>query len=102
MTRSPFIPFDIKTLAVLFAALLLFAQGMAQAHVVEFGSDHEHDGVACSVSVLGEDQAVAPVPLETETPPVDESPVVALTPTKSVTFQNAHPCRAPPPRAPPH
>ncbi|GLQ25078.1 hypothetical protein GCM10007853_29520 [Algimonas ampicilliniresistens] len=102
MTRSPFIPSGMKTLAVLFAALFMFAQGMAQAHVVEFGASHEHDGVACTVSVLGEDQAIAPVPLETETVPVDESPVITLRPTKTVTFQNAHPCRAPPPRAPPH
>ena len=97
MSRFPF----IKTLTVLFAALFLFSQGMAQAHVVEFGAGHEHDGVACSVSVLGEDQAVAPLPLETETVPVDESPVLTLTLTKTVAYKNAHSCR-PPPRAPPH
>ncbi|MGJ8560266.1 MAG: hypothetical protein ACSHX3_08525 [Litorimonas sp.] len=98
MTRSPL----IKTLAVLFAVLFLFAQGSAQAHAVEFGASHDHDGVACSVSVLGEDQIIVPTPLELETPPVSETPVVTLTPTKAVTFMTAHPCRAPPPRAPPH
>lgn len=98
MTRSPF----IKTLAVLFAALFLFAQGMAQAHIVEFGTIHDHDGVACSVSVLGEDQALVPAPIETITPPVIETPTITLHPTKSVTFAATHPARAPPPRAPPH
>jgi len=98
VTRSPF----IKTLAVLLAALFLFAQGMASAHVVEFGTDHDHDGVACSVSVLGEDVAVAPVPLETQTIPVNETPVAAVGPTKTVVFASHHPARAPPPRAPPH
>lgn len=98
MPRSPF----IKTIAVLFAALFLFAQGMASAHVVEFGTNHDHDGVACSVSVLGEDQAIVPAPLETVTVPVSETPVVTLSPTQVVTFTTAHPCRAPPPRAPPH
>lgn len=98
MTRSPF----IKTLAVLFAALFLFTQGMAQAHIVEFGTSHDHDGVACSVSVLGEDQAIVPAPLELNTVPVSETPVITLSPTKAVTFTTAHPCRAPPPRAPPH
>jgi hypothetical protein len=92
----------IKTLAVLFAALFLFAQGMASAHTVEFGTNHAHDGVACSVSVLGEDVAVTPVPLETVTIPVDETPVVTLSPTKTVAFDSTHPARAPPPRAPPH
>lgn len=92
---------NIKTLAVLFAALFLFAQGMASAHVVEFGTNHDHDGVACSVSVLGEDIAVAPVPLETQTNPVAEAPLVAVSPTKTVAFDSNHPARAPPPRAPP-
>jgi hypothetical protein len=96
--RSPF----IKTLAVLFAILFLFAQGTAQAHAVEFGTSHDHDGVACSVSVLGEDQAIVPAPLETPTVPVSETPTVTLSPTKRVVFTTAHPCRAPPPRAPPH
>lgn len=98
MTRS----LNIKTLAVLFAALFLFAQGMAQAHIVEFGTNHDHDGVACSISVLGEDLAIVPAPLETVTIPVNETPVVMLSPTKAITFTTAHPCRAPPPRAPPH
>lgn len=98
MTRSPF----IKTLAVLFAVLFLFAQGMASAHVVEFGTSHDHDGVACSVSVLGEDQTVVPAPIETITPPVVETPIIKLGPTQAVTFAATHPARAPPPRAPPH
>jgi len=97
VTRPP----AIKTLAVLFAALFLFAQGMAQAHIIEFGGDHEHDGVACSVSVMGEDPVVIPVPLELTTPPVVETPTVQLSPTKAIAFQTVHPCRAPPPRAPP-
>jgi hypothetical protein len=92
----------IKTLAVLFAALFLFAQGIASAHVVEFGTNHDHDGVACSVSVLGEDVAVAPVPLETQTVPVSETPIISVNLTKTVAFASNHPARAPPPRAPPH
>lgn len=98
MTRVPY----IKTLAVLFAVLFLFAQGSAQAHAVEFGTNHDHDGVACSVSVLGEDQTIVPAPLELATVAVSETPVVTLSPTKAVTFKAAYPCRAPPPRAPPH
>jgi len=98
VSRSP----TFKTLAVLFAALFLFAQGMASAHIAEFGTTHDHDGVACSVSVLGEDQAVIPAPIETPTVPVIETPVLKLNPTKVATFTTTHPARAPPPRAPPH
>lgn len=87
---------------VMFAALFLFAQASAQSHAAEFGIDHDHDGVACSVSVLGDDKAPLPAPLETEAPIVVEVPAPALRPTHLVAFTNTHPCRAPPPRGPPH
>jgi hypothetical protein len=98
VSRSP----TLKTLAVLFAALFLFAQGMASAHIAEFGTTHDHDGMACSVSVLGENQAVIPAPIETPTVPVVETLPVTLSPTKIAAFTATHPARAPPPRAPPH
>ncbi|MFB9373938.1 hypothetical protein ACFFUB_08205 [Algimonas porphyrae] len=97
MTRPPV----IRSIAILFAALFLLGQGLASAHTVEFGGDHDHDGVACTVSVLGEDAALLPVPLETQTAPVEETPLIAVQPTGAVLFDSAHPCRAPPPRAPP-
>jgi hypothetical protein len=81
--------------------MFLLGQGAAQAHMIEFGSDHEHDDVACSVMVLADDEAIAPEPLEIETPKVLEGPVLALSPTRISLLKPSHPCRAPPPRAPP-
>lgn len=110
----------IKTLSVLFAALFLFAQAMAQAHIIEFGPNHSHhhdfvefspnhhhdnneksDGATCFVMILGEDGAVIPNPPETDTPQVLEVPVIAIQPTRMVTFDGTLLSRAPPPRAPP-
>lgn len=97
MSRLPF----IKTLAVLFVALFLFAQGMAQAHTIEFGDQHDHDGVACSVSILGEDKTLLPAPIDIDVPVPVETLILVLEPTKAIEFLSVHPSRAPPPRAPP-
>lgn len=98
MLRLPFIRF----FAILVAVLFLLGQGVASAHTAEHGDHHDHDGVACTVSVLGEDAVVLPAPLEGHTAPVEENPVVALNPTRVHAFTSNHPNRAPPPRAPPH
>lgn len=91
----------IRLLAVTIAALFLLAQGLSYAHAAEHGADHDHDGVACAVVVLGEDGADLPLPAITQTAPVAQNPQLRLEPTRTVGFDTTPPCRAPPPRAPP-
>ena len=93
--------FEIRSIATLFALLFLVGQGVAYAHTIEYGENHTHDGVACSVSVLGEDDVVIPVPPETQTLPADHPPVIDFPIIQTVTFQSVNPLRGPPPRAPP-
>ncbi|WP_298918649.1 hypothetical protein [uncultured Algimonas sp.] len=98
MTRLPL----IRGLAILFAALFLLGQGLAQAHDAEHGLGHSHDGVPCAVSVLGEDKAELTVPPSLDAPVVDHGPDITPRPTPLATFHDARTCRAPPPRAPPN
>ena len=91
----------IRFFVALFALLFLVGQGVAYAHTIEYGENHTHDGVACSVSVLGEDDVVIPSPPETQTPTEDHPPVIDFPMVQTVSFQSVNPLRGPPPRAPP-
>lgn len=80
---------------------LLAVQSFSTAHASVHGDDpHEHDGVACAVLVLGEDElAVLPEidpPVFISAVPI-ETYFAAFTPTLYISPQG----RAPPPRAPP-
>lgn len=97
MTRSA----AIRFVATLLAFLFLLGQGLSYAHTIEYGDNHDHDGVACSVSVLGEEDVDLPVPLETVTVPEDHAPVADYPIVETESFDSANPLRGPPPRAPP-
>ena len=91
----------IRFFVTLFALLFLVGQGVAYTHTIEYGENHTHDGVACSVSVLGEDDVVIPTPPATQMLPADHPPVIDFPIVQTVSFQSANPLRGPPPRAPP-
>ena len=93
--------FGIRLIATLLATLFLLGQGLAYAHTIEYGPQHDHEGAACTVSVLGEDEAVVPAPLETLSLPEDHAPIIDLPIVRSVPFTSVNPLRGPPPRAPP-
>ncbi|MGB6230369.1 MAG: hypothetical protein WBF53_09625 [Litorimonas sp.] len=94
-------PILIRVMAVCLAALFLLGQGVAQAEALEHAVDHDAECVACPVTILAEDPAPLPDPVEVEAPIVVLQLPVALTQTRTVRFVSAHPGRAPPPRAPP-
>ncbi len=90
-----------RHIGLLIAALFLLLQGVASAHAGMNTLDHDHDGVACSVTVMAEDQAVAPEPVVIDTPIPAEQPAIAHTlPTAERVASRFEP-RAPPPRGPP-
>ena len=97
MMHSPL----IKTIWVLFAALFLSAQGLAQAHSVTAGdAEHSHDGVVCEVCLAGIQQITTEPPLTFSTPfnpPVRMDWDVIIINDAPRTFDG----RAPPPRGPP-
>ena len=81
--------------------LLLFAQGAAMAHAAEYGElPHDHDGIACDVTLIGEEQDDLLPPAEGPAPEITvaESAAQPVYPTRAVAPAAA---RAPPPRAPP-
>ena len=89
-----------RHIGLLFAALFLLAQGIATAHAGGPGP-HDHDGVACAVTLIAEDQAVAPEPVLVETPvPTETAPVLHDRPVAQICVDAAD-TRAPPPRGPP-
>ena len=89
-----------RHIGLLFAALFLLAQGIATAHAGGPGP-HDHDGVACAVMLVAEDQAVAPEPVLVETPvPAEPAPLSHALPGAQSCVDAAD-ARAPPPRGPP-
>ena len=91
----------IKTCMVLFAALFLMVQGVAQAHATANGGvEHTHDGVACDIALIAAPQAViAPAPI---VPAPKVLPMQAADPIIPATPIYRHfDGRAPPPRGPP-
>lgn len=97
MTRSSL----IKTIWVLFAALFLSAQGLAQAHsAAASDAEHSHDGVVCEVCLAGVQQIATEPPLAFLSPFSPPSHVdwdVIIINDAPRTFDG----RAPPPRGPP-
>ncbi len=90
-----------RHIGLILATLFLLLQGVASAHAGLNPVDHDHDGVACSVTVMAEEQAVAPEPVIIDTPILSEQPVVAhALPTAERVASRFEP-RAPPPRGPP-
>lgn len=84
-----------------FLALFFSLQSLSIAHAAEHGHEpHDHDGVACVVMVLAEDEtALLSTPLVFETIETEFSqPIFAQ--IKSALYV-APQSRAPPPRAPP-
>jgi len=85
-----------------FAILLLWSQGASIAHASNFGDlPHEHDGVACDVTLLGDEQDISLPPPETSDEPLAEF----VERTSDTPYQSqvrlTPPARGPPPRAPP-
>jgi len=91
----------IKTAWVLFAAMFVATQGLAQAHSTAAGeTDHSHDGVVCELCLAGLQQIATEPPLKILTPfvPPAEAAWDAMAPRDVPrTFDG----RAPPPRGPP-
>ena len=84
-----------------FIALFFALQSYSIAHASSYGdAPHEHDGIACSVTVLADDHVVAlPTVLIFETLIANTAETVYpdFTSAAYITPQS----RAPPPRAPP-
>ena len=91
----------IKTAMVLFAVLFLSAQGISQAHATaNGGTDHSHDGVACSVALIAAQHAVVEPEVTVVIPdpqPAILSDYAPANQTTCIGFTS----RAPPPRGPP-
>ncbi len=84
-----------------FIALFFALQSFSVAHASSYGeAPHEHDGVACSVTVLVDDHVViTPVPLITH--PIISETVETVYPDFTSALYLTPQGRAPPPRGPP-
>lgn len=84
-----------------FAALFIFLQSYSVAHAASYGdAPHDHDGIACAVTVLGDDESVIlPVPPVFDTLTVEATETIY--PEFSSTVYIRPQTRAPPPRGPP-
>lgn len=93
--------FSYRWLIGAFIALFFALQSYSLSHAVSYGdAPHEHDGIACAVTVLADDQlAVLPVA------PVFEAVKSEISETAYPDFTSAAYLkpqgRAPPPRGPP-
>ncbi|MDA8708062.1 hypothetical protein N9M10_01685 [Hellea sp.] len=93
--------FSYRWLVGAFIALFFAMQSYGAAHASAYGdSPHDHDGVACSVTVVSNDHiAIAPPP--PVTPLITSDSVETVYPDfTSVTYLRPQ-GRAPPPRGPP-
>ncbi len=91
----------IKTALVLFAALFLSVQGLAQAHAVANGSiDHTHDGIACDVTLVAAEQTVL-MPPTPNVEPVEQADALLWHVRANSNLPRNFDGRAPPPRGPP-
>ncbi len=93
--------FTYRWLTGAFVALFFVLQSFSLSHASTYGdAPHEHDGVACSVTVLADDQIVI-----LPTAPIFETIDAELSETIYPDFTSAlyirPQSRAPPPRGPP-
>lgn len=85
-----------------FIALFFALQSYGVAHASSYGdAPHEHDGVACSVTVMSDDQAVI-LPASPIIEPIASQTIIAVYPNFTSAPYTTPQGRAPPPRAPPN
>lgn len=86
---------------VLLAGWFLAVQSFSTAHASTYGDHpHEHDGVACAVLAMVEEE-LAPLP-DVQVPTfIPQSPYITEFPAFTPVLYFAPQTRAPPPRAPP-
>ena len=90
-----------RLLIGIFVTLFFAVQSFTVTHATSFGDEHhDHDGVACSVTVLADDHnIVAPVPQSYAVIRIET--VETVFPKLTSAAYLAPQGRAPPPRAPP-
>lgn len=92
----------LRHLRFVLAALFIFAQGFTVSHAVQYdNAPHEHNGVACEITLIAPDVDLIEPPLPVLGLP-DPLFIDVVAPPFMAQFFVTHHCRAPPGRGPPN